>query len=81
MALLKSAKHPAASVLFADWLVGPGQEVLLESNQEAARRDLSQSRGAVAKPIDVVEFESQTKEWDDRYEKLISDTPKAPEPE
>ena len=81
MALLKSAKHPAASVLFADWLVGPGQEVLLESNQEAARSDLSQSRGAQVKPIDVVEFEARTKEWDERYEKLIRRTPKAPEPE
>ena len=81
MALLKTAKHPAAAVLFADWLVGPGQEVLLESNQEASRRDLTFSRGAERKPIDVVEFDSQTKEWDERYAKLIRDAPKAPEPE
>ncbi len=81
MALMKTAKHPAAAVLFADWLVGPGQEVLAESNQEASRKDLSLSQGAERKQIDVVEFESQTKEWDDRYEKLISGAPKAPEPE
>jgi hypothetical protein len=55
--------------------------VLLESNTEVARKDLNESVNAERRPIDVVEFESQTKEWDDRYAKLISGTPKAPEPE
>ena len=81
MALMKSAKHPAAAVLFADWLVGPGQEVLLESNQEVSRKDLNFTQDAERRLIDVEEFESQTEEWDDRYAKLISDAPKAPEPE
>ena len=81
MALMKTAKHPAAAVLFADWLIGPGQEVLLESNTEVARKDLNESVDAERRPIDVVEFESQTKEWDDRYAKLISGAQKAPEPE
>ena len=45
MALMKTAKHPAAAVLFADWLVGPGQEVLLESNQEVVAQGPQRHRG------------------------------------
>jgi iron(III) transport system substrate-binding protein len=81
MALMNTAKHPAAAVLFADWLVGPGQKVLVESNQEVSRKDLNFTQSAKRRPIDVEEFEAQTEEWDDRYAKLISGVPKAPEPE
>ena len=80
MGLMNTAKHPAAAVLFADWLVGPGQKVLLESNTEAPQGP-QRTQSAERRNIDVEEFEAQTKEWDDRYAKVISGTPKAPEPE
>src|SRR5262249_50825188 len=38
--LVKGAQHPAAAMLFEDWLLSDGQKVLVDSGSEAARKDL-----------------------------------------
>lgn len=68
--LLKGAEHPAAAVLFEEWLLTDGQEVLRENNLDPARRDLERS-GAREYPVDVEDLSESFRDWKDRFEELL----------
>jgi iron(III) transport system substrate-binding protein len=70
IALLKTSKHPATAVLFVDWLLSDGQELLRKHGVDVSRRDLvSGTSGEVF--VDVAGFLDERKKWDERYERLI----------
>jgi iron(III) transport system substrate-binding protein len=69
--LLAGGRHPAAAILYADWLTGPGQRVLQRFNVEPVRRDLAGEPGAREVAIDVENFAAHSRTWMDRYERLL----------
>lgn len=69
--LLKTTEHPAAAVLFEEWLVSDGQEILAEHNVVPARKDLVETTGVNEVLVDVDSFVEEADEWDERYAELL----------
>lgn len=69
--VLETARHPAAAILYVDWISGEGQEVLKRNNVEPVRRDLVDDLGAREVRVDVEEFVAQLPEWRHRYDELL----------
>jgi len=72
---LKSAPHPAAGLLFQDWLFTEGQQVFVDqgltpSIEPANLKDPLE--GIEVIPVDVNQLLDKQKEWSDRYENLLS---------
>jgi iron(III) transport system substrate-binding protein len=64
--------HPATAMLFVDWLLGPGQEVLLENDADPVRSDLQEKISNEERfPVDLEEFVDHEQEWTERFERLI----------
>ncbi|MGZ8706101.1 MAG: ABC transporter substrate-binding protein [Gaiellaceae bacterium] len=68
--LVRGARHPAAALLFIDWLLGDGQKVLADAGV-AVRKDLISTRGAKTVLVDLPSFAAQEQKWDDRYDRLV----------
>jgi iron(III) transport system substrate-binding protein len=72
---LKSAPHPAAALLFQDWLMTEGQQVFVEqgltpSIEPANLKDPLEGLEVI--PVDVNQLLDKQKEWSDRYDALLS---------
>ena len=73
--LMKTAKHPAAAMLFADWLLEEGQKILVDEGltpsipEDAAEDPLA---GLEVIPVDVKTLTEAGKEWSDKYDKVVS---------
>ncbi|MBS1694628.1 MAG: extracellular solute-binding protein [Actinobacteria bacterium] len=73
-ALLKSAAHPAAALLFVDWLLTEGQQVLVDQGltpsiePEGLKDPLE---GLEVIPVDVQKLLDEQELWSDRYNALI----------
>jgi iron(III) transport system substrate-binding protein len=76
---LKSAPHPAAALLFQDWLFTEGQQVFVDqgltpSIEPANLKDPLE--GIEVIPVDVNQLLDKQKEWSDRYDNLLSGSDK-----
>jgi iron(III) transport system substrate-binding protein len=69
--LARGARHPAAAVLFMDWLLSDGQKILVEKFEDPARRDLATAPKARRLMIDFASLARDQQEWTDRYERLL----------
>jgi iron(III) transport system substrate-binding protein len=73
--LMKNAKHPAAAMLFADWLLEEGQKILVDEGltpsipEDEAEDPLA---GLEVIPVDVKTLTENGKEWSDKYDKVVS---------
>ena len=71
--LMKSAKHPAAAMLFADWLLEEGQQVLVD---EGLTPSISAGEDPLAGleviPVDVKTLVEDGKAWSEKYDKVVS---------
>jgi iron(III) transport system substrate-binding protein len=72
---LKSAPHPAAALLFQDWLLTEGQQVFVDegltpSIEPANLKDPLE--GIEVIPVDVNQLLDKQKEWSERYDSLLS---------
>jgi iron(III) transport system substrate-binding protein len=63
--------HPATAMLFVDWLLGDGQE-LLGARNVATRRDLSASADVETLLVDLESLAAAQDEWLRRYEELLA---------
>jgi iron(III) transport system substrate-binding protein len=71
--LMKSAKHPAAAMLFADWLLEEGQKVLKDEGLTTAIGEGDDPlKGLEVVPVDVKTLVEQGDEWSKRYEKVVA---------
>jgi iron(III) transport system substrate-binding protein len=72
--LIKSAKHPAAAMLFADWLLEEGQKVLQDEDLTPAIVEGGKDplKGLEIIPVDVKTLVDQGEEWSKRYEKVVA---------
>lgn len=71
VALVRHARHPAAALLYAEWMLSEGQNVIVELGRDAARRDLVATGDAKSVSVDVNELVEREREWADRWERLI----------
>jgi iron(III) transport system substrate-binding protein len=72
---LKSAAHPAAALLFQDWLFTEGQQVFVDqgltpSIEPANLKDPLEGLEVI--PVDVNQLLDKQKEWSERYDALLS---------
>jgi len=72
---LKSAAHPAAALLFQDWLFTEGQQVFVDqgltpSIEPANLKDPLEGLEVI--PVDVNQLLAKQKEWSDRYDALLA---------
>ena len=71
--VLEAAPHPAAALLFDDWLLGPGQEVLAAVNTDPTRADLAAGGEDTEKVVvDLESLVDEQEEWTERYERLLT---------
>jgi iron(III) transport system substrate-binding protein len=80
VAVLRSARRPAASLLFVDWLLSDGQEVIEELGRDPARKDLVATGTAEAIEVDTDAFVADEEQWLERFERLLRSSPKGEEP-
>jgi iron(III) transport system substrate-binding protein len=70
--LVHGAKHPAAAVLFVDWLLGrEGQRDLVSLRYGSVRKDIPFVAGLKQEPVDIPSLAAHDKLWSDRWDKLV----------
>jgi len=71
--LMRSAKHPAAAMLFADWLLTEGQKVLTDDGLTPAIVEGNDPlKGVEIVPIDVQTLVKDGPEWEKKYDKVVA---------
>ena len=71
IAVVRGATHPAAALLFCEWLLDEGQKVVAAVGRDPTRRDLTVTKGIDQSVIDVVELAESQRVWLERYENLL----------
>lgn len=71
VALVKNAVHPATALLFMDWMLSDGQEVLKEFNLDPARADIATAPQSNEIFVDLDSLAEELDEWVGRYEQLV----------
>jgi iron(III) transport system substrate-binding protein len=71
IAVVQGTRHPAAALLFSEWLLDAGQEILTEVGRDPTRRDLTRTKGILQRVIDVVALAEHEQEWAERYSRLL----------
>ena len=69
--LVRGAKHPAAAMLFAEWLLSDGQELYASLSLEPARADLARRLPGRRMIVDLRSLTADAKHWVDRYDRLL----------
>jgi iron(III) transport system substrate-binding protein len=72
---LKSAPHPAAALLFQDWLFTEGQQIFVDEGLTPSIEPQNLKdplEGLEVIPVDVNELRDKQKEWSERYAALLS---------
>jgi iron(III) transport system substrate-binding protein len=70
--LVDGAPHPAGAVLFVDWLLTDGQNILVEHKSESARKDLLLAPNAKRRVIDFESLAAKQQRWTERFERLLA---------
>jgi len=72
--LMKTAKHPATAMLFADWLLGEGQKALVDEGLTPTVPPPGTKNvldGLDTVDVDVETLGENEEKWSDRYDKLV----------
>lgn len=69
--LVRGSQHPAAAMLFAEWILTDGQRVIHELGRDTARSDLLATKGVRSVEVDLAELIDNRDLWADRYERLL----------
>ena len=71
--LMKTAQHPAAAMLFTDWLLEDGQKLLADEGlTPAIVEGADPLKDVKIIPVDVKTLLEQGTEWNKKYEKLVA---------
>lgn len=68
--LVRNAPNPAAALVFTEWFLSDGQEVLAESNIDPTREDLLSTGGADVRVLEIEDYLAEQEEFATRYEDL-----------
>jgi iron(III) transport system substrate-binding protein len=73
--LMRTAAHPAAALLFADWLLTDGQKVIAEQGLTPSTPVAGDDQLAGLKiiPVDIDAIATDAKKWEDMYEQLLKE--------
>lgn len=72
--LMKTAKHPAAALLFTEWLLTDGQDVLMEHSITPAVAGMDTALADVELiPVDADTLLAEGKQWADRYQRILAE--------
>ncbi len=71
IAVVQQAKHPAAALLFADFVLDEGQQIFADFFLTPARKDLSVPPSIEQVAVDVPDYIAHEDEWSSRYEQLV----------
>jgi iron(III) transport system substrate-binding protein len=71
MGVMRDTRHPAAAALFADWMLGPGQKILLEHSRYAVSRADATDFGASGKVVDFADLAKDQQHWRDAFDKML----------
>jgi iron(III) transport system substrate-binding protein len=71
VAVVQGTRHPAAALLFCEWLLEEGREIIAEVGRDPTRRDLTATKGIRQRVIDVVALAEDEQECVDRYGRLL----------
>jgi iron(III) transport system substrate-binding protein len=80
-ALMAQPRHPAAALLWADWVLGDGQKVIAKSHQIPAVENVPGFTSPI--PADTPTFHvpdsvvTDSKKWDQAYDDLLRGVPQA----
>jgi iron(III) transport system substrate-binding protein len=69
--LVRGAEHPAAAILFYDWLLAEGQEVLQQVNTTPVRADLAGTSDVEQVAVDLPGLAAEQDAWTERWEQLL----------
>jgi iron(III) transport system substrate-binding protein len=71
--LMKDAQHPAAAMLFYDWLLTDGQKALVDQGLSPSTKVPGDDslKGITLEPYDVTELATNEKAWADKYDALL----------
>ena len=72
VALIRGARHPAAAILYLEWLTGPGQKVAESLGRDPARRDLVAKDNFKTINVDYSKVIAHQKQWSDAYDRILS---------
>ncbi|MEU6601693.1 extracellular solute-binding protein [Streptomyces flaveolus] len=81
VALMARARHPAAALLWTDWVLGPGQKVIAESQRIPAAQHVPGYEDPI--PPGTLTYslsataETDTKKWNAAYDALLRGVPAA----
>jgi iron(III) transport system substrate-binding protein len=67
--VVKGGSHPAAALLFEDWLLSEGQKVLAGEGV-AVRKDLVRTQDVKTAQVDLAALNAHQQMWEDRYDRL-----------
>jgi iron(III) transport system substrate-binding protein len=73
VALLRSAKNPASALLFMEWILTDGQQLMVADHRIPARADLQKGalEGLDTVSVDVGKLVAEGEQWETRYEELL----------
>jgi iron(III) transport system substrate-binding protein len=69
--LVKGAQHPASAMLFYDWLLAEGQEVLRDVNTTPVRADLGGTGDLEQVAVDLASLAAEQETWTERWDSLV----------
>jgi iron(III) transport system substrate-binding protein len=79
VAPVRDARHPAAALLFVDYVLGEGQTIMAKDQRDPVRKDLVVARSAKRILIDFAELAAEQERWTDAYERILGRGRQAPE--
>jgi iron(III) transport system substrate-binding protein len=76
--LVRGARHPATALLFVDYMLGEGQQILADDFREPVRKDLIVA-GAEHRVADFASLEAEQDRWREAWERILGLGERAPE--
>jgi iron(III) transport system substrate-binding protein len=71
VAPVREASHPAAALLFVDYVLGEGQAVMAKDQRDAVRKDLVVARSSRRIVIDFASLAAEQERWTKAYERIL----------
>ena len=81
LALMKEPRHPAAALLWADWVLTEGQEIIADSKRIPAAKEVPGFKDPIPAGTEVYSLDksdtSDNQKWNSAYDALLRGVPKA----
>jgi iron(III) transport system substrate-binding protein len=69
--LVRGAPHPAAALLFVDYMLNEGQKILAEDFREPVRKDLIVAKNVEYRVADFESLEAEQERWNEAWERIL----------